>query len=222
MGKKIFVSYKHSDSSVYPLNHGLTRTTVRDYINVLEARLGANNIYKGEHDDEDLSYFKDSTIQSYLRDKIYDSSITLVIISPFMKEVFTPETDQWIPWEISYSLKEHSRDGRASRTNAILAIVLPDQSNSYNYYLEHKSCCSSGCIIHKTSRLFQILRKNMFNVKIPNSVDCQQGITIYKGDASYIPSIKWNRFLNNIEGYLDRIININANIDDYQIIKEVK
>jgi antiphage defense system Thoeris ThsB-like protein len=221
MGKKIFVSYKHSDSSVYPLNRGLIRTTVRDYINVLEARLGANNIYKGEHDGEDLSYFKDSTIQSHLRDKIYDSSITLVIISPNMKEVFTPESDQWIPWEIAYSLKEHSRDGRASRTNAMLAIVLPDQSNSYNYYLEHKSCCSSGCIIHKRSRLFQILSKNMFNIKNPSFEDCQQGKTIYKGEASYIPSIKWVEFLKNIEGYLDRIMNINENIDHYTIIKEV-
>lgn len=222
MAKKVFVSYKHSDSSVYPLNGGYLTTTVRDYVNELEELLGEDNIYKGEHDDEDLSDFKDSTIKSHLRDKIYDSSVTLVVISPNMKDLWPSESDQWIPWEISYSLKEHTRDGRTSRTNAAIAVVLPDTSGSYAYYLEDKRCCTSGCRMHRTDTLFQILRENMFNAKTKSRIDCLQGNNVYTGEYSYIPSVKWGDFTPNVDGCLNRAVNINENIEQYEIVKEVK
>lgn len=85
-----------------------------------------------------MSVLEDTTIQSILGDKIYDSTITLVLISPNMKDPNLPETEQWIPWEISYSLREQSRNGRTSKTNAVMAIVLPDANGRYDYYIEDR------------------------------------------------------------------------------------
>ena len=50
-----------------------------------------------------------------------------------MVERFKPEKDQWIPWEISYSLRTKNRKGNYSNPNAVLAVILPDSSGAYNY-----------------------------------------------------------------------------------------
>lgn len=165
MGRKIFVSYKYSDSSVQNLDiyHD---STARDYVDKIEKIFdGEDHIYKGEHDDEDLSQFKDSTIASKLRDKIYDSTVTIVLISPNMKDFNKNEIDQWIPYEISYSLKEPTRNGVTSHMNAMLGVVLPDSNGSYKYCLVNNSCCSDRCTSIISEDFFTIIKKNLFNQK---------------------------------------------------------
>jgi hypothetical protein len=233
MGRKVFVSYKYGDSDVHPLTwvnarQGLTlqggyqQTTVRHYVDELQGLLAADDhINKGECDGEDLSHFKDSTIESRLRAKIHDSSTTIVMISPNMKEYYTQESDQWIPWEISYSLKEHTRNGRTSRSNALLAIVLPDRSNCYSYYIDNRSCCASGCHIYNTDIVFQIMARNMFNVKTPSYMACSSGRSIFQGQASYVHTVTWHDFKLNSELHLNIATEINENIYNYNLIKTV-
>ena len=133
MGRKVFVSYRYADSNVAPLNGALSGTTVRDYVDLLEIGLGRNNVYKGEHDGEDLSYLSDDTIAEKLKDRIYDSSVTVVLVSPGMLDKGRSERDQWIPWEISYSIRKVTRGGRTSQRNAIVAVILPNRHGSYDY-----------------------------------------------------------------------------------------
>lgn len=226
MSRKIFITYKYGDTSVLHLQRsGLWGiTTVRDYVTELQDMFEKEDeINKGELDGQDLSEFKDSTIESKLRAKIYDSSLTIVMISKNMRDYYIPESDQWIPWEISYSLREPSRNGRTSKTNAMLAVVLPDVENKYEYYLIDNMCCEAYCRTILTQSLFGILKNNMFNMKKPITTNCPSAIsgTVYHGESSYIPSVKWIDFISDYKQYVNRAIALRDRIDDYNIVKQV-
>lgn len=154
MARKVFVSYKYADSSVASISNRhswYNKSTVRDYVDLIENRMGNTNCayYKGERNNQDLSYLTENMIWEKLKDKIYDSSVTIVLISPNMREAYNYDKNQWIPWEISYSLRNQSRDGRTSYNNALLFVILPDIYGSYSYY--------------QPSSLFKIMRDNISN-----------------------------------------------------------
>jgi len=150
MGRKIFVSYKYTDNDVQPLITATPPTWPCDYVDYIKNHiLAEDDIYKGENTDEDLSYWSDNQIWEHLKDKIYDSTLTIVLISPNMKERGKWQRSQWIPWEIAYSLRETPRNDRTSHNNAILAVILPDRRGSYDYYDKEE--------------LFPILKSNIDN-----------------------------------------------------------
>ncbi|MTH14773.1 TIR domain-containing protein [Flavobacterium sp. LC2016-01] len=228
MGRKIFVSYKYGDTQVQDLNiydnavFGIHKiqTKARHYVDELCKMLqNDDHIFKGEDDGTSLADFSDEYIASSLRDKIYDSSITIILVSKGMKNL-NAEKDQWIPWEISYSLKEYTRNGRTSLSNGVIAVILPDIFGRYDYYITNDEVCN--CRNLNTNFLFQILRENMFNIKYPNTQKCSNGSTVYYGDSCYIQSVKWSDFKNNLNFYLDKSIELRDSKDNYNITKTIK
>ena len=226
-GKKIFVSYKYADDQVANLKDG-QNSIVRDYVDKFEEKIkiSEDDIYKGEHDDEDLSQLSDDVIWEKLKDRIYDSSVTIVFISPGMKEAGKRERDQWIPWEVSYSLKETSRKNKngdpvTSHTNAMLAVVLPDENGFYYYYLEPKTCCYNRCILHHEEKLFTIIQKNKFNrVKNASKTTCGNE-TVWNGTCSYIEAVRWEDFVKDYQYYVEKAVERQESMGDYEICKEV-
>lgn len=227
MGKKIFVSYKYADNQVENLKSG-QNSTVRDYIDKFEELVDlSDDIYKGESDGEDLSKLSDDTIWEKLKDRIYDSSVTIVFISPGMRDSWKKDRDQWIPWEVSYSLKETSRknkhgDSVTSHSNAMLAVVLPDWNGSYTYYLEPKTCCDTKCTAHHIEKLFEIISNNKFNrIKNAQKRTCDNKDIVWTGTCSYIEAVKWSDFIIDYQKYVDKAVDRQNHIDDYDIVKEI-
>jgi hypothetical protein len=227
MARKVFVSYKHKDSGVrmIPGISQFETITARHYVDKLCDYLDAeDHIYKGEGN-EDLGSFKDDTIESKLKEKIFDSSVTIVLISKNMKDTTLPEEDQWIPWEVSYSLREKTKDGRTSVTNAFLAVVIPDENSSYEYFVKESGCphCNSTTWYH--DNLFKIIGKNMFNKKRPNKIVCRgencRTEVHTDSDHSYIHPVKWDDFVGNINYYLDHATKISDSIEEYNIVKSL-
>ena len=87
MAYKTFISYKYDESQA-----------LRDAI--IE-KLGNDAIYYcGETSiSPNLTDLKTYSIKEKLKDMIYNTSITIVILSPKMSK------SKWIEWEIEYSLK---------------------------------------------------------------------------------------------------------------------
>lgn len=224
MGRKIFISYKYGDQLVQKLE-SVETTTARHYVDKLQEILDEeDHINKGEEDGTDLSAFKDSTIASGLREKIHDSSLTIVLVSKGMKSFFALEADQWMPWEISYSLREKTRGDRTAKPNAVLAVTLPDENGDYAFYIVDESCSVCKCRSLDTAFLFKILALNMFNVREPVYTDCENhsaGSKVYSGNASYIPSVKWSDFTADPNKYIDLALKIRDDIDSYNITKQI-
>lgn len=150
MARKVFVSYKYQDNDVQSLSTTkYPPTWPSDYVEYIESYVLQENIYKGEQQGEDLSPYSETYIWEHLKNKMYDSSVTVVLISPNMKEYGKWERNQWIPWEISYSLRKTTRGGRTSQRNSIVAVILPDRSGSYSYFDKNTA--------------FSILRENLEN-----------------------------------------------------------
>mgnify|MGYP003670594063 CR=1 FL=1 len=229
MGRKVFVSYKYKDTQVLSMdkkNIGYVggkfsfiprSTRVRDYVDKLQEIIGKDNINLGEKDGESLNDFSDSTIQSSLKDKIFNSSVTIVMISKGMKEANKAENEQWIPWEISYSLKEITRADRTSRMNAILGVVLPDELGSYEWYYRNNPDCNS--ITHFTNQLFKMLQSNMFNLKIKETKECNGTTINISNEPSFIKTVKWEEFINkkDYNFYIEKAISIRDNKDLYEL-----
>ena len=91
MAHKTFISYKYSEAQ-----------QLRD--DIIKALGDDATFYKGETSDSpDLTDTTTETIKNKLKDMMYDTSVTIVILSPNMKK------SNWIDWEIEYCLKNISR-----------------------------------------------------------------------------------------------------------------
>lgn len=216
-GHNVFITYKYRDSNVRDIN-GMY-TTVRDYVDILQEKFkGSHEIYDySEHDGEDLSDLSEDTIRSKLSDKIFYTSVTIVLVSPNMNDG-RPEREQWIPWEISYSLQETRRASGRSGINGIVAVVLPDKNGSYGYVIEDKGC---HWTIHY-DRLFDIIRKNRHNRKNLDPVRCSTcGCSVHQEDSSYMLLTKWDIFVKNPESYIDTAIRFRNEANQFNIVKRL-
>ena len=103
MGHNVFVSYKYSDAFS-------TREEIRK-------KLGKEgHFYNGEKGFVALEK-ADSTIKEYLKEMIFRTSVTVVVISPCVK------LSDWVDWEIRYSLRQPSRNGTTSFRNGIVCVI---------------------------------------------------------------------------------------------------
>jgi hypothetical protein len=229
MGRKIFVSYKYKDEKVAKLQelyheevdgkmiYNTRNTRVRDYIDKLQEKIGKENMNLGERDGESLEDFSDKQIETLLKQRIRQCSVTIVIISKGMKDSALDENKQWIPWEVSYSLRVVPTEGNTKQMNAVLGVVLPDESGSYEWYYKENPNCNS--VTNQTGQLFKILRDNMFNILEKEYRECNGSKIHTKNEPSFIKTVKWDDIMsgNNYDYYINKAVEIKDDEASYDV-----
>lgn len=184
MSHKTFISYKYSEA--------------RNLRNSIIDALGDDAIYyQGETSSSpDLSDTSTENIKKNLTDMMYDTSVTIVIISPNMKN------SNWIDWEIEYSLKNITRKGRTSHTNGVVGVIM--KFNGGYSWLKTTSTNGDGCTSssYDESKVYSIINNNRFNQN-PKKYSCDTCKTVNALTGSYIAYVEEETFLSDPQKYID-------------------
>jgi hypothetical protein len=133
------------------------------------------------------------------------------------KNLTLNENRQWIPWEISYSLRVVPTGGNTKQMNAVLGAVLPDETGTYDWYYTSNPLCNSTT--HHIGQLFKMLKDNMFNILEQEFRDCNGTKIHTKDEPSLIKTVKWQDFINgnSCEYYMNKAIEIKDNAGSYDV-----
>ncbi|PAT01141.1 hypothetical protein CI105_08405 [Candidatus Izimaplasma bacterium ZiA1] len=158
MPHKVFVSYKFSDAAC-----------TRDKI--MNALQGNSSYYKGEKGFVALDY-ADSTMKQYLGTMIFDSTVTVVVISPNVK------VSKWVEWELRYSMEKHTRRDKSSGRNGVICVIQnqPDYSSpKYGTYGQNGYNENSNWAYNKYSGGKDLRKSVLPNLVIKNMKDSFSG-----------------------------------------------
>lgn len=202
MARKTFISYKYSEA------RGLRDTIIK--------KLGEDaKYYQGETSaSPDLTDASTERIKEHLKDMIYDSSVTIVVLSPNLKE------SDWIDWEIEYSLKEVKRGDRCSKSNGVVGVIM--KYNGGYDWLVSQNRNNDGCVSRQidSSKLYDIINNNRYNLNTDNKYACPTCKTFNQLDGSYIALINEENFLSDVDYYIENAYRKSQCIDDYDIVKK--
>lgn len=203
MARKTFISYKYSEA-----------TSLRDLI---LNKLGKDaQFYQGETaSSPDLTDTSTENIKRILKDMMFQTSVTIVIISPNMK------LSRWIDWEIEYSLKEITREDRTSKTNGIVGVIMK-YNNGYDWlvsFTDGNDGCRSRVI--DSDKLLPIINKNRFNLNTANKYSCPVCKSFSSLDGSYISLVSEENFLKDPDKFIENAFNKSVTRVNYNISKEI-
>lgn len=184
MAHKTFISYKYSEAK-----------DLRD--DIIAALGDAATYYKGETSDSpDLTDKSTDTIKKNLKDMMYDTSVTIVILSPNMTD------SNWIDWEIEYCVKNITRKNRTSHTNGVVGVIMKVDGGYSWFKKSGTNCHGNPTVSYEMDKLFDIISENHFNSN-PKQWHCDQCKTYDWLNGSYISFIEEETFLENPQKYID-------------------
>ncbi len=203
MSHKTFISYKYNEAK-----------ELRDRI--IRAMGNDATYYRGETSySPDLTDYSTYTIKNTLKDMIFNTSVTIVILSPRMQE------SEWMDWEIEYSLKAFSRDGRTSRTNGVICVI-QKVNGSYDW-LRTKVWTTDNYsyYTYENDKLFPIIYNNRFN-QSPQVFANERYHTIGEFEGNYISIVDEETFLSNVNWYVENAYGKSKKSHAYDLCKDRK
>ena len=188
MATKVFISFRFSDG----------KEIKDELVDLFDESTEVIN----RSEDVDRSQMSEDTIQEYLYEKLKDTSVTIVLLTPeavSYRKNWIGNYDDWLYDELRYSLEDRNNN----RTNGVVAVYTDDAKDmileSSSHYCSHcqetKSC--------RTLKFFDNLaRKNMLNIK----QSYKKNLCNYLYDDShdsYISLVSLEEFKQDHTKYID-------------------
>lgn len=196
MANKVFVSFRYKDGNAYK----------KEIVELLKSQQYTIDVSESE----DRSQFTDDTIQKYLYNKIRDSTITIVILTPeaINYQRTNGNIDDWLYDEVSYSLKQYE----GKRSNGVIAIYPLESENIIFSRVDNKR--------RTFNTLENLAKKNSCNVKDAYKVCTDEGWYDESKDC-YVSFIPYHEFKNDMKQYIDNAVDKRNRIDQFKITKEL-
>lgn len=184
MAHKTFISYKYSES--VGLRDRIIKAMGEDAIYYQ----GENGFSPNKSDDSD------DAIWNYLKNMIWPTTVTIVILSPKMTE------SSWIESEISYSLKKISRDGTQSHRNGVVAVI-KKENNSYDWFKYYYIGTDGHSLMaYHEDKIFDLISQNRRN-QDPPVYCCDKCKSIDPLTGSFISYVEEDEFIKDIDKYIN-------------------
>ena len=201
MAHKTFISYKYSEA-----------------LKLREVQTCALPIYatyyQGETSDSpDLTDTTTDNIKRVLKDMMYNTSVTIVILSPNMHD------SNWIDWEIEYSLKQITRKDRTSQTNGVVGVIMK-YNGGYDWLeVQGVNCHGFRTLDYHKKYLYPIIYKNHYNSN-PPIWHCDKCKTYDFMNGSYITYVEEENFLGDPKKYIDNAYDKSENTGRYDLTRQ--
>lgn len=204
MARKTFISYKYSESCEY-----------RDKI--IRSLGDDATYYTGETaDSPDISNLKVESIKNHLKDMIFNTTVTMVILSPSLTE------SKWVDWEIEYSLSKYSRDGKTSSINGLIGIVPPFYGD-YSWFISTHSNPDgheTNNYINEEARTFRIMYENRYNQN-PKEYACLRCKSVDQLTGSYLSYVKLDDFCIDPDKYIENAYEKSQHVNSYDLRRKI-
>lgn len=204
MARKTFISYKYSESCEY-----------RDKI--IRSLGDDATYYTGETaDSPDISNLKVESIKNHLKDMIFNTTVTMVILSPSLTE------SKWVDWEIEYSLSKYSRDGKTSSINGLIGIVPPFYGD-YSWFISTHSNPDgheTNNYINEEARTFRIMYENRYNQN-PKEYACPRCKSVDQLTGSYLSYVKLDDFCIDPDKYIENAYEKSQHVNSYDLRRKI-
>ena len=206
MATKVFISFRFSDG----------KEIKDELVDLFDESTEVIN----RSEDVDRSQMSEDTIQEYLYEKLKDTSVTIVLLTPeavSYRKNWIVNYDDWLYDELRYSLE----DRKNNRTNGVVAVYTDDAKDmileSSSHYCSHcqetKSC--------RTLKFFDNLaRKNMLNIKQSYKKNLCNDLYDDSHD-SYISLVSLEEFKQDHTKYIDNAKDKRDRLHEFNIYKRM-
>ena len=215
MANKVFISFRYCEKDVNCSILDDHKKCGHQYKEKLEEKFEELEYTINKSESEDRSGQTEETIKKYLYEKLADTSLTIMILTPEAVEYnkdFNGKIDDWLYDELRYSLEDRGEN----RTNAVIALYT-EEAKEY-LIKSNNSWCSTCQKKHGSTTILSfenLIRKNMFNVKSQYK-HCSCDNLYDTLEDHYISLVSYDDFYVNPKKYIDNALEKRDRLSEFE------